>query len=380
MTITAGPSMYILGMGSMGTLLAVNMVRSTNINVIPLLRNIAKVNKFKDEANSTIGMRKVYLEDKPLDTVKLSEVYCPETFPSDRTIENLIITTKTYQTKDALEPYLSYINKDTNLIMIQNGLGVLDVIRDEIFKTKEERPNLFQGVISHGAFQDTGFIFNHAGFADMKIARLPWDDHDILQTNSLVEKDAIENELVRIFMDHKFKESLDTKHMTYQELLLGQLFKFLINSCINSVTAIMDSDNGEIVENGKIIFRSIVEEALDVLRVAYKPLFEYESKYNGMKGYPLLAVDKTLDLEYVVSEVNRIGCILNKHNSSSMRQDTRYLRDTEIDYINGYTVQLAKKLNLGAGAAKVNKTICELVNLRLALNRKRASEGVWKYK
>lgn len=367
-------------MGSMGTLLAVNMVRSTNVNVIPLLRNITKVNKFKDESNSTIGMRKVYLEDKPLDTVKLSEVYCPETFPSDRTIKNLIITTKTYQTKDALEPYLSYINKETNLIMIQNGLGVLDVMRDEIFKSVEDRPNLFQGVISHGAFQDTGFIFNHAGFADMKIARLPWDDKDILQTNSLVERDTVENELVRIFMDQNFKESLDNKHMTYQELLLGQLFKFLINSCINSVTAIMDSDNGEIVENGKIIFRSIVEEALDVLRVAYKPLFEYESKYNGMKDYPELTVDKTLNLDYVVSEVNRIGCILNKHNSSSMRQDTRFLRDTEIDYINGYTVQLAKKLNLREGAAKVNKTICELVNLRLALNRKRASEGEWKYK
>lgn len=379
MTITAAPSMYILGMGSMGTLLAVNMVRSTNVNVIPLLRNIAKVNKFKDEANSTIGMRKVYLDDKPLDTVKLSEVYCPETFPTDRTIKNLIITTKTYQTKDALEPYLSYINKETNLIMIQNGLGVLDVMRDEIFKSEEDRPNLFQGVISHGAFQDTDFIFNHAGFADMKIARLPWDDKDILQTNSLMETDAVENELVRIFMDSKFKESLDNKHMSYQELLLGQLFKFLINSCINSVTAIMDSDNGELVENGKIIFRSIVEEALDVLRVAYKPLFEYESKYNGMKDYPELTVDKTLDLDNVVTEVNRIGCILNKHNSSSMRQDTRFLRDTEIDYINGYTVHLAKKLNLGAGAAKVNKTICELVNLRLALNRKRASEGEWKY-
>ncbi|SMN18444.1 similar to Saccharomyces cerevisiae YHR063C PAN5 dehydropantoate 2-reductase, part of the pantothenic acid pathway, structurally homologous to E. coli panE [Maudiozyma saulgeensis] len=380
MTMSATPTIHVLGMGSMGTLLSVNMIRSSNINIIPLFRNLAKVNRFKDEAHSTIGMRKVYLEDKPLTTAKLNNIYCPETFPKNDIIKNLIITTKTYQTKDALTPYLSYINKDTNLIMVQNGLGVLDVLRDEIFTTPNERPNLFQGVIAHGAFQDHDFIFNHAGFADMKIARLPWDEQDILQTKSLVVKDATENELIEIFMNDAVRESLDIHHMTYQELLLGQLFKFLINSCINSVTAIVDSDNGEIVENCKPVFRSIVTEALEILRVAYSPLFEYETKFNNTPDYPVLSVDKTLDIDYLVTEINRIGCILNKHNSSSMRQDTRYLRDTEIDYINGYTVQMAEKFHLGAGSAKVNKTICELVNLRLGLNRKRAAEGEWKYK
>ncbi|GMM54047.1 2-dehydropantoate 2-reductase [Maudiozyma humilis] len=372
---------HVLGMGSMGTLLAVNMINSSKtVKIIPLFRNIAKVNKFQQEADSTIGMRKVYLEDKPLQTARIDEVYCPETLPKGTAIRNLIITTKTYQTKEALAPYLGYITKDTNLIMVQNGLGVLDVLRDEIFKVPAERPQLFQGVIAHGAFQDQGFIFNHAGFADMKIARLPWDEQDILQTQALVDSDAAENELVRVFNEPAIAKSLDIHHMTYQELLLGQLFKFLINSCINSVTAIVDADNGEILDHCKPVFRSIVEEALQILRVAYKPLFSYEATYNDTPGYPPLTVDKTLDLDYLVEEINRIGCILNKHNSSSMRQDTRYLRDTEIDYINGYTVQLAAKLELGPNAAKVNKTICELVGLRLGLNRRRAEAGDWKFK
>ena len=372
---------HVLGMGSMGTLLAVNMINSSKtVKIIPLFRNIAKVNKFQQEADSTIGMRKVYLEDKPLQTARIDEVYCPETLPKGTAIRNLIITTKTYQTKEALAPYLGYITKDTNLIMVQNGLGVLDVLRDEIFKVPAERPQLFQGVIAHGAFQDQGFIFNHAGFADMKIARLPWDEQDILQTQALVDSDAAENEMVRVFNDPEIAKSLDIHHMTYQELLLGQLFKFLINSCINSVTAIVDADNGEILDHCKSVFRSIVEEALQILRVAYKPLFSYEKTYNNTPGYPPLSVDKTLDLDYLVEEINRIGCILNKHNSSSMRQDTRYLRDTEIDYINGYTVQLAAKLELGPNAAKVNKTICELVGLRLGLNRRRAEAGDWKFK
>lgn len=375
MTLSNNSIVHVLGMGSMGSLLSVNMIKSANVHVIPLFRNVAKIDKFRNECDSTVGIRRVFLEDKPLTTVRIPDVYCPETIPKGSKIQNLVITTKTYQTKDAISPYLSYLDRDSNIIMVQNGLGVLDVLRDEIFTNPNSRPQLFQCVITHGAYQDHDFIFNHAGFADMKISRLPWDEHEILQTNEEVEKDALENSLIKIFMDENVKKSLDIKHMTYQELLLGQLLKFIMNSCINSVTAIVDSDNGEIVENCKPVFRSIIEETLGILRVAYKPLFEYESKYKNAPDYPQLTVNATLDLEHLIEEINTVACILNKNNSSSMRQDTRYLRDTEIDYINGYTVTLAKKLNLDPSMAKVNKTISELVELRLALNRRRASLG-----
>lgn len=379
MTLTTKPVIHIIGMGSMGTLLAVNLLQFTSTEVIPLLRNKERLSQFQKDAASTIGVRKLYEKDTPLITKRVEKSYCPTNFPGTH-IQNLVITTKTYQTKSALQPYLPYIDSDTNLILIQNGLGVLEVLREDVFPKAENRPNLFQGVISHGCFQDEGFIFNHAGFADIKIARLPWSQDDLVQTNGSVAKDSNENSLVKILTEPTFAKEFNSKIMTYQEMLFGQLFKFLINACINPVTATLDCDNGEMVDSCHPIFVSIIEEGLSILKMAYKPLFEYENKYNGMDDYPSLNVNSVLNVDHLVSEIIRIGCVVNAKNSSSMRQDTRYLRETEIDYINGYLVKLAQDLGLSSDSAKVNKTISELVKLRLGLNRKRASEGEWKYK
>lgn len=61
-----------------------------------------------------------------------------------------------------------------------------------------------------------------------------------------------------------------------------------------------------------------------------------------------------------------------------MRQDSLFLRDIEIEFINGYVVGLASKLNLDPNSSKVNKTIQEMASLRLALNRARKINGDWR--
>ena len=63
---------------------------------------------------------------------KLEKSYCPDTFLKEP-IENLVVTTKTYQTESALEPYLPYTDSNTTLILIQNVLRILEVLREEIF-------------------------------------------------------------------------------------------------------------------------------------------------------------------------------------------------------------------------------------------------------
>ena len=54
------------------------------------------------------------------------------------------------------------------------------------------RPNLFQGVIGHGAYQEADSVTNFAGYVDLKIARLPWTDNEceVIQTEETVKMDA----------------------------------------------------------------------------------------------------------------------------------------------------------------------------------------------
>lgn len=370
MTIESKPLVHVVGLGSMGAILAVDLLRFADCYVVPLFRSKKRLEQFQNEAQSTVGVRKLYLENSPLFEQKIQFAASPETFNATH-IKNLVITTKTYQTKDSLKPYLPYINKDTNLILIQNGLGVLELLRNEVFTDAAKRPNLFQGVISHGCFQDkdTQFRFNHAGSADLKIARLPWDPEEMVQSTDSLSNDIKQNELINLLTSNPFAKEFGVKFMTYQELLLGQLYKFLVNACMNSVTATLDCVNGEMLGHCSPVFELIIKECLETLRAAYQPFFQYEHNYSGKPNFPQLPINSVLNVEKMLKDVENVGCVVNSKNSSSMRQDTLYLRDTEIDYINGYVVNLGEKYNIDTNA---NRMIRELVNLRLHINRSRA--------
>ncbi|CAI4039440.1 hypothetical protein SMKI_08G1060 [Saccharomyces mikatae IFO 1815] len=377
MTAPQRSTIHILGLGAMGTVLAVDLLRFTNALVVPLFRSQERLAQFQKANENKVSIRKIYAKGSPLLSYPVEQSECPETF-SKKPIDNLVVTTKTYQTKEALAPYLPYINENTNLILIQNGLGVLELLKEEIFTDSKNRPRLFQGVISHGVYQDKAGIFNHAGWAGMKVARLPWTDNDMIQKKSVVENDAAKNSLVKLLTEPKFAKEFGIEHTTYQEMLFGQLFKFLVNACINPVTAILDCLNGEMKDDCGPVFTSIIDECLQILRLAYKPLFDYRDKFNGNEEYPEMDINSILTTDNMVSEVTRIGCEVNSKNSSSMRQDTLFLRDIEIEYINGYVVKLATNLNLDPNCCKVNKTISELASLRLALNRSRSINGDWR--
>ena len=377
MSLSPPTTVHLLGLGAIGIILAMDLVREAHVEIIPLLRNRDRLRDFQENRGSRIVVRKLFKEDTPMYSHQISRSYCPETFPRDQRIQNLIVTTKTYQTKAALLPFLPYINKDTNILLIQNGLGVLEELRGDVFTDAMTRPNLFQGVIGHGAYQEADSVTNFAGYVDLKIARLPWTDNEceVIQTEETVKMDASLNPLVRALTEPRFAKEFNVMHMSYQELLIYQLSKFLVNSCVNPITAIIDCVNGELRAGCRKIFTSIVTESLEILKLAYVPLFEYKDKYNGKPGYPTIDVDSTLNLDHLVEHIVSIATGLNARNSSSMRQDTLNLRDTEINYINGYTVRLAERLGLEVGAAKTNKALCDLVELRLNLNRMREAEN-----
>lgn len=380
MTLATKPVVHIIGMGAMGAIIAANLLEFTECEIVPLFRDLGKCERFQKEADSSITINRMYpgyekTGKNAMTSYKLDRHFAPENYPQDEPIRNLIVATKTYQTQDAIRPYLPYIDSNTNLMLVQNGLGVLEEIKEGIFADETTRPHLFQGVISHGAFQVTEFTFNHACDAQLKISRLPWSHEDMIQSEKLVHDDATtDSELIRLFNTPDFYKKFSIIHTTYQEMLLGQLTKFLLNSCMNGTTAIVDALNEELLSICQEIFISIVTESLSVLRIIYEPLFQYEAKYNGLEGYPTLEVEKTFEITSLIKWIIHLSCVIGGKSSSSMRQDTLNLRDTEIQYINGFVIKMAETMGLSPDAVKVNKTIVQLVNLRSGLNRAKANK------
>ncbi|AMD19233.1 HBR332Cp [Eremothecium sinecaudum] len=365
---------YVLGCGAIGSLLSVHLQRACpNTTIVPIFRSIKRLREFHEREN-IISVREAY-KGYPKVTKQVFPIATCTDLLIDKLrdtgpIENLIIACKTYQTAEALAPFLPFLTPDSNIALFQNGLGVLEDLKahnsDSTLKS-----NVFQGVMTHGVCQVEPGVYQHAGPGDCKFARLSWDNNCFIQSSDDIAHDVRNNTLVRSLL--KTQDSLQMKFMTSQEMLLNQIQKFICNACINPVTAILDCINGELLHGSEALFSDIIEECLQVFNVVYRPLFNYEAKIKNQPNYPYLPVTDTLTVKNLLKSSIHIGCEINATNSSSMRQDCLNVRDTEVDYINGHITKLCEIHNLPVDYAKVNRTVTQLVKLRLNLNRARAA-------
>ncbi|KAG0072902.1 hypothetical protein BGZ92_003974 [Podila epicladia] len=89
---------------------------------------------------------------------------------SRQPIHQLLVTTKTYQTLDAISKIRHRLRPWTTIVLMQNGMGVREEICESMGWTDpREQPNFVQGIISHGA-QKTGNTIVHTGQGNVWLA------------------------------------------------------------------------------------------------------------------------------------------------------------------------------------------------------------------
>lgn len=327
------------------------------------MRSDTKVQQFKENYDSKLTLHRQYSNKTDISdsfelTTDLNNI-------KESHIDNLIITTKTFQTIEALKPIWNKIDEKTNIILIQNGIGTYDILVEEFPEIKSKKFNVFQGVIAHAVFGSSNNFseFYHAAFLDLKVAQINGfkDENNKIQSISEVEDMIKHNELLSTLKEI----DIDCKVMSYQELIIGQIKKFCVNCCINGWTSILNCMNGDFsyVKDATLeLFEQTVEEVIKVFSQSpdYKKVFDYENKEN----MPLLDVSFKDDYRKLAEWVYQIGVVDCGGNSSSMRQDVINKRGTEIDFINGYVVKLGKKLELSSSEYKVNQIVVNLHKLK----------------
>ncbi|KAF9354835.1 hypothetical protein BGX26_007321 [Mortierella sp. AD094] len=85
-------------------------------------------------------------------------------------IHHLLVTTKTYQTVDAISKIRHRLRPWSTIVLMQNGMGVQKEICEAMGWTEQlERPNFVQGIISHGAQKSEDTIV-HTGKGTVWVA------------------------------------------------------------------------------------------------------------------------------------------------------------------------------------------------------------------
>lgn len=315
---------HVLGVGNLGRLFAHALASLKNPPPISLLLHRPSLLHEWEQAGRKISITTngIVNSSGHFDV----EVISPPS-PNDTPISNLIIATKTTNTVPALTSVSHRLNSDCTVLFTQNGMGTLEEANLKVFTDPSKRPNYLTSIASHGVFTQAPFHSVHAGQAFISIGRalqLPPPTH--ASTAQYLINKIVESPV------------LNAKEYPPQELLYLQLEKLIINAMINPLTAIFDCRNGELFIHGAVVkmMRLLLQEASQVLlslpeiRAAMEEDEEIETRFS------------TQELEVKVLDIAEKTAA----NTSSMLQDVRAGRETEIEYINGWIVRKGRKLGV----------------------------------
>lgn len=229
-----------------------------------------------------------------------------------RECDYLLICVKAYQVIYALNSI--ELSDDIQFITLNNGMGVQDLIL-------EHYPNhtLWAATTTQGARRTQQTIF-HSGTGQTYIGSY---GHKTESSPNFV---AALNQAIPDVCFHQ-----DIEKMLWQKLV--------INAVINPLTAIDQCSNGEL------------------LTPSYQPLIRelcHEISLVADACHQSLSAGK---IESLIHQV----CQQTAQNYSSMAEDLRCQRPTEIDFINGYLIQEAEKHNIDT---PINKQLYQQVYRR----------------
>ncbi|NVM46639.1 MAG: 2-dehydropantoate 2-reductase, partial [Candidatus Lokiarchaeota archaeon] len=243
----------------------------------------------------------------------------------DYQFDYLFITTKAYDTKTVMIQYKGLIESSNLVIILQNGLGNEDVVKRNCDENK-----VIRIVTSHGALLEkpgkvrhTGIGFTEIGFTFLKPQIGNSEDYDqayekIFLLKTLLDAGGIKTDIV-------------------EDIIKCSWEKAFVNIGINAFAALTRLNNGELLEDEylKRLMGIAVEEALEIAKL--KEIILSDRDY--------------VDLMYSVAEKTY-------NNKNSMLQDILKDKPTEIDFLNGKIVELAKEVS---AKAPINELLTFLI-------------------
>ena len=380
---------HVLGLGPVGSLLAHNLRR-----ILPYTHNVSLI--LKDPIPTST--EKHIIKVDTFGSTTASEGYLLEGFENEEQrgggrarnlmqIQSLFVTLKAQHTVTVLKSLAYRLSANSTIVLMQNGMGMYEQLIRDVFRNPSQRPQFILASNTNGVFAIQPFHVVHAGLGSIDFGIIPDSKgrqyeaglEDVstpiplrrLRLSDITSPADVDSARYTSLRDTVaallLLEPLSPSWKTYAELQLIMRRKLVVNAAINPLTAIMGCRNGQLARlpSGSNIIDKICWEASLVFAAEMmrdSKLWLEDMNFRGveMKDVTLPSLPRSLSASSLTEEVLRVA-ELTKNNVSSMLQDVRRGRYTEIDYINGYLINLGQELGV---RTPFNTALKDLVKLR----------------
>lgn len=287
---------YILGSGAIGSLWATKLL-AQNIPCTLLSRQA-------DNHSDTSLLETITVTH--LDNSVNAYRVAVQAINSDSTkaIDKLIVCTKSYQTLQAIESIHQHISDNAIVLLLQNGMGQHEQVAQLLTKQY-----VLAGTTTQGALLVDTRSVKHTGDGSALFGY--WC---IEQQKNIESHQPIFSQLAAIGMQY---------HRHIQQVLWDKL---AINCVINPLTAIYNCRNGALNDENEILKHATnMANEVDLI-----------SQALGFYDPANSTLQRALEVAHLTAQ-----------NYSSMQQDIKHQRKTEIAFINGYLQTQAQQLNIG---------------------------------
>ena len=217
----------------------------------------------------------------------------------------LLVTTKAMQVPSVLASLLPQINHPLSVVLCHNGMGTWKFAQT----AAQPQHQLFAAVTTDGALKE-GENIQHTGAGAIHLGSIQ---------PLTVNRKKLGQQLIQELNTAKF-------NATWEDNILEACWqKLAINCAINPLTALYQCKNGELLDQGEKQqqLHLICDEVIKVM---------------DQLGLETIADGLTQRVEQVAQ--------LTAENRSSMYEDIRAKRETEIEAITGYFCQQANQLGI----------------------------------
>ena len=296
---------YVLGAGSIGSLFGALLARAGHD--VLLIGREEQVRAINERGLRVVGTEEFEVQAR-------ATTYAPDEPP-----ELLLLTTKSYSTKTALECARRCIGENTWILSVQNGLG-----NEEL--ALKLTPNVIGGVTTNGAMLVEWGVVKWTGKGITVIGKYPTGRAEFVE------------EVARVFNE----AGLETK--VTENAIGWKWVKAIVNSVINGLGTVLEVKNG--------VLRNIPELEGISIEIAREGCLVAEQLGIEFEVHPLELLWDTIER--------------TKDNYNSTLQDIMRGRKTEVDYIHGKIVEYAHSVGLEAPR---NELLWALIKAKENLNR-----------